>query len=252
MLANMGDYNSVGGILRDLTDLDSLHELIRARHEAGYQRKEHLDEFLIMGKWFTDSCGNFGRMTIEHRYKEVPWAKDLKPVVSTPSFWEPFRENISITTSLNNKIPRSHDRCPVCLKGWTLENADDAHPWLDVETPHLLHRNCIVLKRAVEGRSYYTDLFTKAGFHWFVLDEIQNEYWVSSLLEPWYLCRTLAGTINIGWRKRVMSIDWSDTRLDLSDLFKSEDVTKGPHMIHAWGHDKAINYLTKVREALGL
>jgi hypothetical protein len=50
----------------------------------------------------------------------------------------------------------------------------------------------------------------------------------------------------LGWRKRVISIDWSRTNVSLPDLFEGEDVTRDDTMIHAWGYDKCAEYLKKL------
>ena len=49
-------------------------------------------------------------------------------------------------------------------------------------------------------------------------------------------------------------MDWSAYAggRDLSHLFLTEDVTKGPTMIHAYGYDLATKYLRKIREVTAL
>ncbi|MFA6437153.1 MAG: hypothetical protein WC242_03245 [Candidatus Paceibacterota bacterium] len=70
------------------------------------------------------------------------------------------------------------------------------------------------------------------------------------------------GTIKIGWRKRVININWSDVAKKLEErgyenasqkilaLFESEDVTKDGSNIHAWGYEKAKGYLRQIRKYL--
>jgi len=60
----------------------------------------------------------------------------------------------------------------------------------------------------------------------------------------------------MGWRKRVISIEWQENYkpFDMDELFATEEVTKwerdGKHGIHAWGKDKAYEYLKKVLKAV--
>lgn len=77
--------------------------------------------------------------------------------------------------------------------------------------------------------------------------EIPNEYdggWVS----PWFLVTTTKGVIKIGWRKRVINIDWSesDVTANAEHLFPEETVTKFDRTIHAWGYDKAKEYIERI------
>lgn len=80
------------------------------------------------------------------------------------------------------------------------------------------------------------------------VEEIPNEYggkdpWYS--LFPWFIVTTPIGHIKIGWRKRVINIDWTHTTQKecACNLFPNEDVTKGEYYIHAWGYEKAKEYL---------
>lgn len=81
-------------------------------------------------------------------------------------------------------------------------------------------------------------------------ERIPNEYWgvnsPYSINHPWFLVTTNIGHIKIGWRKRVINIDWSNTLLkdETADkLFPNENVTKGDNYIHAWGYEKAKEYI---------
>lgn len=62
---------------------------------------------------------------------------------------------------------------------------------------------------------------------------------------PWWLVKTKYGLIEIGWRKRVISINWEDTKLDF--LVSEDDVTKSGSGIHAWSYIKAVEYLSSLR-----
>lgn len=65
---------------------------------------------------------------------------------------------------------------------------------------------------------------------------------------PWLEITTTKGIFIIGWRKRVIQIDWSQSIIDIEakNIFSSEDVTMGDKYIHAWGIEKAQEYIDKL------
>ncbi len=48
--------------------------------------------------------------------------------------------------------------------------------------------------------------------------------------------------VQIGWRKRVINIDWTDT--PIRKVLTEDDVTKSESMVHAYSTMKALEYLT--------
>ena len=65
---------------------------------------------------------------------------------------------------------------------------------------------------------------------------------------PWYQVTTEKGRIKIGWRKRVISIEWEEaTNYEYAiALFPTEDVTKDKRTIHAWSYEKAKEYVAAI------
>lgn len=93
-------------------------------------------------------------------------------------------------------------------------------------------------------------LFDLAGFEVKKIYKLENKYWPDSpkyddVRVPWWLVKTSIGLIQIGWRKRVLSIDWSDTGIQA--LITDDDVTKDFHMVHAYSYAKALEYLTRLQ-----
>lgn len=89
-------------------------------------------------------------------------------------------------------------------------------------------------------------IFTVARLRAEKLWQLTNRYWPDSYLKeraesPWWLVRTRIGLIVIGWRKRVINIDWSDT--EVRGIVTSDDVTKDSTHVHAWDESKAVEYL---------
>lgn len=100
-------------------------------------------------------------------------------------------------------------------------------------------------------------LFLFADIQTLGVDEIPNQYWprVPDYYEirdksPWWLVYTELGTIKIGWRKRVMEIDWR--RLETGGgkaavIVTEDDVTKGDYYVHAYSELKAVEYLQNLK-----
>lgn len=101
------------------------------------------------------------------------------------------------------------------------------------------------------------ELFAKAGVGPIFAKEIPNEYCPKAccITKPWAVVTTSKGHFKIGWRKRVINIDWTDSVISASgeELFPEEDVTKSSkyeqkRLIHAWGWDKAVEYLKELHK----
>lgn len=97
-----------------------------------------------------------------------------------------------------------------------------------------------------------TELLEVFGDRMIYAKEIPNEYcscYHCKLTSPWFEVTTTKGIIKIGWRKKVINIDWSNmNRPDADTLFPGEDVTKHEKSIHAWGYEKAKEYINKILE----
>jgi len=87
--------------------------------------------------------------------------------------------------------------------------------------------------------------------HW----KLENEYWPDAYQElkkssPWWLVKTEWGMIKIGWRKRVISIDWSgcDFKVDGGQLLEEGEqwITHWASGVHAYSYSKVIEYLSKL------
>jgi hypothetical protein len=83
-------------------------------------------------------------------------------------------------------------------------------------------------------------------------ERIPNGYCSQSCCtnRPWLRVFTTKGPIIIGWRKRVISIDWSksDVEATAEQLFPLEETTKWEQLIHAWGYEKAKQYLQTIAD----
>lgn len=95
-----------------------------------------------------------------------------------------------------------------------------------------------------ENRKEILELFDG---HTIFVEEIPNGYCSDFCCKhlPWFVVTTKAGRITIGWRKRVIEINWKDSIISAGsmELFPKEEVTRGDKYIHAWGYEKAKEYI---------
>jgi len=101
-----------------------------------------------------------------------------------------------------------------------------------------------------DSRAEVESILTLAGLKPIRMWELVNGYWPNSpnyddVRKPWWLAQTSVGLIRIGWRKRVMTIDWEATAVRF--IVTDDDVTKGDTMVHAWSAAKAVEYMSNLR-----
>ena len=56
------NYNTIEGIKSSMSLYETFIKMLNDRHEAGYVRGEHLEEFIILGRFELDSCGNTNKI----------------------------------------------------------------------------------------------------------------------------------------------------------------------------------------------
>lgn len=96
-------------------------------------------------------------------------------------------------------------------------------------------------QRKSEVKDKLLSLFKLSGLKVLESWDIKNGYHGTE--SDWLLVKTEIGLIKIGWRKRVIEIDWTDTGIK---LVVKDDVTKGDYYCHAWSYPNAIEYLTEL------
>ena len=246
-------YDTEEGIRSLLTSLEGLHELKRVRQAAGYKDKERLDEFLILGTFYTDGCGNFGRSEVSLDDK-VLGRKDFPDVVSSHRLFA--LKQMRVSTGYGPCLPPDHAECDQCGRAWTLDDVEDCiggETTKNREGMVWRHRRCHRLRLARDARDFFCGMVIEAGFKKnFLMNLIPNEYCKCERCKPWGLLSTLAGDIKIGWRKRVILISWEATGVQLPYLFKEEDVTQGGDYVHAWSRENGVAYLWRLKGALSV
>ena len=119
---------------------------------------------------------------------------------------------------------------------------------------NVVHKNSMLCSESMqeEIRTEKAALLALFGDNKIYVKEIPNQYYPDSVF-PWFTVYTTKGPIRIGWRKRVINIDWSESNIPHfpEDLFAGEDTTIGSRVledryIHAWGYEKAKEYIDKL------
>jgi hypothetical protein len=270
----MKNYDSPTVIEASLQDLDLFHELLKARRDAGYERREHLTTFIVLGRFWLDGVGNCMKIT-----EPFTWGYDHDLSFIAKGLPKVIREDIlrAVLPEIHFGgspfvIPKSSDLCVECGEGWTIDNLHDYTIVFrsGMSGPRtFLHQECCKLADERDTSEYYRKLAADAGLSRAVLIPIPNEYYKTD--PSWQLLKTHRGDIKIGWRKRVINIDWSNAAervysttprseasslsrflysLSGETLFPTEEVTKGRYFVHAWTRDKAIEYLKTIAAVL--
>lgn len=106
------------------------------------------------------------------------------------------------------------------------------------------------LDSAKEEKNKLLALFPQPIF----VEEIPNGYCAKACCRhlPWFVVTTKVGRFTIGWRKRVISIEWTQTvgTKDAKTLFGDEGVTAYDKVVHAYSYDKAREYICKIMESV--
>lgn len=255
------DYDTREGIARYIKTFEGLRELRRLRHEAGYDRDEDLDEFCVLGRFYLDRSGNFG-VLVENAPADI-WKlsryepDNVWPAVLTGEELGLICRGDFWSAEHRSPFPPEGAVCPTCGKGWSLVDCWEFVTRLRDDAVE--HPDCFQARTAKEQRAEFKKCFENAGFPDVNLITIPNEYHGNErrtgkppyYASPWYLAQVgEGGVFKIGWRKSVISIDWSATGkyIGRHAYAPPEDdwVTSEAGLTHAHGYAKASQYLAKL------
>jgi len=243
-------FDSIEGIKKSLRCLSDLREMLTNRHiYAKLHGYGELNEFMLFGCYCLERNG--GMMAIDEKLIDsIIYHDDVEP-------YEVFRKNNKEITlsSPGFVIPSPNSTCPCCGKMLTIDDLKNNR--CVFEDGKDFHYSCYRNYRRLLEVDRFTrmlmDIIYKKTDYTFEL--LPNGYCKEKCCShiPWILFHTIDGDIIVGWRKRVISIEWQENykSFNLEELFKNENVTKwtgadGKRGIHAWGREKAYEYLTKV------
>jgi hypothetical protein len=222
-------YNSASGVTEYVKDLKTLHEVRNYRHNRGYNYDERMYDFKILDGfiWF-DTCGNTMVRVGRDSYSPI-------------------------------RIPKVDSVCPVCGKGWSIYNLEDcarSTEYINGEASvSFYHKQCNFIDRLNRKQTEYTGIFDHVYPQDYSFKVIPNQYCQCEACAPWFVFNTPDGEIKIGWRKRVINIEWLDSYKQFTDTFENEETTKWfdeGRGIHAWGIDKCVEYLNRAKSSVKL
>lgn len=225
-------YDDAGQIEQHIGDMSSLRALVLARSEAARERDHDLEQWIILRRFFLRSSGGIERIVEGAPSPGFPDVCNLS---------DPARSGLDPFTCVAFRIPDPDAVCRICLRGWTIRNLHDHYRECSLEPVHASCRELEVIQRAdFDLRT----IVKKAGVPYEQMRLIPSQYHDNRLYyPPWAIFETAEGPLRIGWRKRVIVLDWSATELEPSPRFADEEVTKGDGWIHAWGSERATEYL---------
>lgn len=230
----------------DERGIAGLHELVVERHHAGYDRDERMREWCLLGRFRLDTCGNF--MRIEQGAPIDCAAK--RHLVQTLMLFEDALQifDTRMVSEVGVFLPPVEGVCVRCLDGWTLANVSDYHLHGRQAAHEHRHRSCHRIAVIQEEMSELSSIAAECGVGAAALRFIPNQYCPCEHCGPWVVIATPLGAVRMGWRKRVIHIDWEHSTLASTgkDVAAGDDVTTSEQLVHAWGRAKAVEYLRRL------
>jgi len=119
------------------------------------------------------------------------------------------------------------------------------------------HIACRKAAVTAETKEQFEEILHFARYPKLELVEIQNEYGSESYRGPWFTFSYKGETIRIGWRKRVIEIDWSrvsskQLRSRIAEIFANVETTHTDTLVHAYEPKVASKFLADIRECLDI
>jgi hypothetical protein len=235
-----------------VASLQELHNLVAARMEA-HARGETLLRWIVGARLYLDGCGYARRWHVVGREPTRAEAGPMSVLVAD-------EQVADWVASGPVPLPSVDARCVECGDGWDLGNCHDARSYTDDGKHVVAHERCatVIAERAQSAQ--YRAILDRAGLSRYHAVSEPNGYTSSD--PPWARLRTGRGDLVVGWRRRVIVVDWADVHARVADerkdalraaaLFPASTSTRGEAYIHAWGLDDAVHVLNTVARAAGL
>lgn len=251
-------FDSIEGIKESLKSLSSFYEMLENRLIFKKAYATDLNTFVVFGKYVLDE---FGQVWVPSIYNRIEPPKPIDDVEDKEAFFSRISTESSFGWGLgtvSNTIPKEGAICPCCSVKFNI--SDVRHHRCSCINGVFYHSSCWDQYRRIQeikkfDNNLFNFLYKKSDYTY---DLLPNGYCDQPCCAniPWFMFHTIDGDIKIGWRKRVISIEWQKNfkDFDFEALFGDEDVTKWQQGkvrgIHAWGSEKAYEYLSKVQKAV--
>lgn len=246
-------FNSAKGINDYIIDLNTLHHIMNIRSVALHKKNIKLNEFVWKGILKFDQFGQTMFIFDQEFREDTP--QEVKNGTVNADTFAIYCKRWSGTF---RNIPEQNDICPECGEKWTIDNISDYTTIEQKDYKKIgFHKDCLRLHNNKEQLKEFQDVFKNI----YNLDQLKfkgipNEYCQCKHCASWFIVSTPDGDIKIGWRKRVIQIEWLKNYKIFKETFDSEDVTKGfgkwgnEKYIHAWSIEKAIEYLNRAKNSI--
>jgi len=244
-------FNTANGINSYITNLETLHRIMDIRYIAKNKKNIKLNEFVWRGTLKFDQFGQTMFIYDQEFSKDTPdWVKNG---TVDPETFGCYCERRSGTFK---NIPDQDDICPECGNKWTIGNIVD---YVTIEQKDYkqipYHKYCLKIHNNKKQLKEFQDVFKDAyNLNELKFNAIPNEYCSCDKCASWFIVSTPDGDIKIGWRKRVINIEWMDSYKKFKETFNSEETTtfigEVQRGIHAWSITKATEYLMRAKNSI--
>ena len=247
-------FNTSEGINKYITDLNTLHHIMNIRSVAKHKKGIKLNQFIWKGVLHFDQ---FGQTMFLYEQEFKPNTPD--EVKNDTVEYNTFRFYCERFCGTFKSIPNQDEVCPQCGEVWNIDNISDYETVEQSDYKRIgYHKECLKEHKNERQLEEFKELFSKVyNLNELKFTSIPNEYSSHIHYANWFIVSTPDGDIKIGWRKRVINIEWLDSYKQFTETFKIQDVTKSfdyleskDRYIHAYGIEKVIEYLNMAKNSI--
>lgn len=148
--------------------------------------------------------------------------------------------------------------CDRCHGEWKLDNVHEARDMSREPNQYTWrHARCEQLRQIQDGYLELRTIVDDTPLRGAPMRLVPNQYWPDARghdypVDPWAIVDTEFGEIRIGWRKRVIHIDWNRApglaSVHGKQIVAEPKVTHDTTMVHCWGTEEAVVALRKLCE----